>query len=53
MWEKKHRKKQGSNADGKQHKVWDLGGLQQMKTHDQGIMNFFNPGSLMQENLYL
>jgi hypothetical protein len=53
------RQQQGNNADGQQHrwrnkqlqhKVWDPGGLQQMKTHDQEIMKYFNPGSLMQEH---
>jgi hypothetical protein len=33
-----------------QHKIWDLGGLQKLRTHDQNIMNIFNLGSLMQDH---
>jgi hypothetical protein len=33
-----------------QHQQWDQRGVKQLKTCDQEIVKFFNPGSLMQEN---
>jgi len=50
QWEVVDSSNEIGGASDQQHKVWDPGGLRQMKSHDQEIMKHFNPRSFMQEH---